>query len=233
VSSVFAAPRFLALQGQTSSTTNNYNHDVLSAVAAVAAAQAQAQAQVQQQTMYIRAAPSGHGVLMQNGASIHSNAQMAAVQQHQQQQQQQLQQLVHAQQQQQLHSPTHSSDVGVPMIHSPLSPTLSMLQPGLSPLGSFALPPPSTVETNFTGSPLFVYHLPLEATESTLFQLFSSFGEVASAKVMRDLLTGRSKGYGFVNMATEQQAVAAIHGLNGFNLGTKFIKVSFKSQQAR
>jgi ELAV/HuD family splicing factor len=80
----------------------------------------------------------------------------------------------------------------------------------------------------FTGICLFVYHLPLEATESTLFQLFGNYGVVTSAKVMRDLLTNRSKGFGFVNLMTEQQAQAAINGLNGFQLGSKYLKVAFK-----
>ena len=45
---------------------------------------------------------------------------------------------------------------------------------------------------------------------------------------MRDLLTSRSKGFGFVNLMNEQQAQAAINGLNGFQLGSKYLKVAFK-----
>lgn len=89
-----------------------------------------------------------------------------------------------------------------------------------------------TTPTPFVGTCLFVYHLPLEATEQILFQLFSVYGEVTSAKVMRDLLTGRSKGFGFVNLKEEHQAQQAIAGLNGFQLGSKFIKVSFKTNSS-
>ena len=80
----------------------------------------------------------------------------------------------------------------------------------------------------FTGVCLFVYHLPLEASESTLFSLFSAYGQVTSARVMRDLLTGRSKGFGFVNVSRHEEAAAAIEGLNGFQLGNKYLKVAYK-----
>ena len=81
---------------------------------------------------------------------------------------------------------------------------------------------------DYTGVCLFVYHLPLEATETTLYALFGSFGVVTSAKVMRDLLTGRSKGFGFVNMLDNAQAQLAIAALNGSALGNKFLKVAYK-----
>lgn len=81
----------------------------------------------------------------------------------------------------------------------------------------------------FVGYCLFVYHLPLEASEQTLYQLFSNYATVTSAKIMRDLATGRSKGFGFVNVLTEQQAATAIAQLNGFQIGYKFLKVQMKT----
>jgi RNA recognition motif-containing protein len=81
---------------------------------------------------------------------------------------------------------------------------------------------------DFQGICLFIYHLPLECDEPTLHQLFSNFGTVLSTRVMKDLQTGYSKGFGFVNMMTDQQAQAAIIGLNGFQLGGKYLKVSYK-----
>jgi len=81
---------------------------------------------------------------------------------------------------------------------------------------------------SFQGVCLFIYHLPPEVDEPTLYQLFSNFGTVLSTRVMKDLNTGRSKGFGFANMATDQQAQAAISGLNGFQIGGKALKVSYK-----
>jgi RNA recognition motif-containing protein len=81
---------------------------------------------------------------------------------------------------------------------------------------------------DFQGVCLFIYHLPPECDEATLHQLFSNFGTVLSSRVMKDFQTGRSKGFGFVNMLNDQQAQASISGLNGFQLGGKYLKVSYK-----
>jgi len=75
---------------------------------------------------------------------------------------------------------------------------------------------------------LFVYHLVPEATENMLVQLFSTCGKVLSAKIMRNLSTGMSKGFGFVNMASQEQAEVAIRTLSGYQLGAKTLKVDFK-----
>jgi len=89
-------------------------------------------------------------------------------------------------------------------------------------------PPPQQPQGNFMGVCLFVYHLPQEATEGDLYQLFAPYGTIYSTKVMKDLQTGRSKGFGFVNMTNENQAQAAIRSLNGYQMGGKYLKVSFK-----
>ena len=116
---------------------------------------------------------------------------------------------------------------------SSLSPPLqsSTPPPPLVPLSlshSPTLPAGPMSGVEFTGVCLFVYHLPLEATEQTLFALFGAYGLVTSAIVMRDKLTNRSKGYGFVNVANNDQAAAAITALNGFQLGNKYLKVQLK-----
>lgn len=80
----------------------------------------------------------------------------------------------------------------------------------------------------FSGVCLFVYHLVPDATEDTLHQLFSTCGTVLTAKVMRNLNTGLSKGFGFVNMESQEQAEQAIRTLNGYQLGNKTLKVDFK-----
>jgi cold-inducible RNA-binding protein len=61
---------------------------------------------------------------------------------------------------------------------------------------------------------LFVGNLPFSTEENTLQDLFSQVGQVESVRVMRDQATGRSRGFGFVEMATEDDARAAIEKLN-------------------
>jgi len=65
------------------------------------------------------------------------------------------------------------------------------------------------------GRKLYVGNLPYSATDGTLEQLFAEFGSVQSAQVIMDRDTGRSKGFGFVEMGSDQEAQAAITGLNG------------------
>ena len=62
-------------------------------------------------------------------------------------------------------------------------------------------------------------------TEDELREAFAAYGEVASVKIITDRASGRSKGFGFVEMSTEEEATAAINGLNGTELGGNTIKV--------
>lgn len=62
---------------------------------------------------------------------------------------------------------------------------------------------------------VFVSSLPLSATEEQLAELFVPFGAVLAVKVVRDRFTGRSRGYGFVEMAHADAARAAIDALRG------------------
>ena len=64
------------------------------------------------------------------------------------------------------------------------------------------------------GKKLYVGNLTYQVSDSDLEQLFSQFGTVQSAQVIQDRDTGRSKGFGFVEMDTEAQAQAAIQGLH-------------------
>ena len=64
------------------------------------------------------------------------------------------------------------------------------------------------------GKKLYVGNLSYAVTSSSLEELFSQFGEVRSAEVIQDRDTGRSKGFGFVEMADDQGASAAIAGLH-------------------
>ncbi len=62
---------------------------------------------------------------------------------------------------------------------------------------------------------LYVGNLPYSVNSSSLEQLFSQYGTVSSAQVIEDRETGRSKGFGFVEMASDDEAVAAMNALNG------------------
>jgi RNA recognition motif-containing protein len=64
------------------------------------------------------------------------------------------------------------------------------------------------------GKKLYVGNLSYGTTDSTLEQLFAEFGTVQSAQVIMDRDTGRSKGFGFVEMGSDQEAQAAIKGLS-------------------
>ena len=64
------------------------------------------------------------------------------------------------------------------------------------------------------GKKLYVGNLSYSVTSSSLEQLFAPFGSVRSAQVIEDRATGRSKGFGFVEMADDNAALDAIRGLN-------------------
>ncbi len=64
------------------------------------------------------------------------------------------------------------------------------------------------------GKRVFVGNLPFSATEDQLRELFSQHGEVSSAEIVKDKFTERSRGFAFVEMATDEAAVAAVAALN-------------------
>ncbi|XP_044609180.2 ELAV-like protein 1 isoform X3 [Equus asinus] len=74
---------------------------------------------------------------------------------------------------------------------------------------------------------LIVNYLPQNMTQDELRSLFSSIGEVESAKLIRDKVAGHSLGYGFVNYVTAKDAERAVNTLNGLRLQSKTIKVSY------
>jgi RNA recognition motif-containing protein len=73
---------------------------------------------------------------------------------------------------------------------------------------------------------LYVGNLPYTIDDDSLRHNFAEYGNVQSAKVMMDRDSGRSKGFGFVEMANEQEAEAAIAGLNGMSVGGRSIVVN-------
>ena len=66
---------------------------------------------------------------------------------------------------------------------------------------------------------IFVGNLAFTTTEEELAQLFHPYGEIASVRIMTDRDTGRSQGFGFVEMPNAMEANAAIAGLDGTSLG--------------
>ena len=73
---------------------------------------------------------------------------------------------------------------------------------------------------------IFVGNLGPDVTESELEALFAPFGQVASVHVMRELFTGKGRGFGFVEMPGRQHSLAAIRDLDGKDLGGRPLKVS-------
>ena len=73
---------------------------------------------------------------------------------------------------------------------------------------------------------LYVGGLPYQTTEQDLVDLFAQVGQVTSASVITDRETGRSKGFGFVEMSTDEEAQAAIEQLNGTLQGNRTITVN-------
>ena len=76
------------------------------------------------------------------------------------------------------------------------------------------------------GKKLYVGNLPYSMTDDRLSELFSAHGTVASAKVIMDRDSGRSKGFGFVEMGTDQEAEAAISQLNGQQIDGRALTVN-------
>ena len=73
---------------------------------------------------------------------------------------------------------------------------------------------------------LYVGNLPFSTTSDELAQIFAEAGEVAEANVITDKYSGRSRGFGFVEMKTEEEAKKAIEMFNGKKVGDRDLKVN-------
>jgi RNA recognition motif-containing protein len=73
---------------------------------------------------------------------------------------------------------------------------------------------------------IYVGNLSYDATDVTIREAFESFGDVSSARVIKDKYTGQSRGFGFVEMSVQSQAQTAIKSLNGKDLLGKQITVN-------
>ena len=76
------------------------------------------------------------------------------------------------------------------------------------------------------GRRLYVGNLPYKATDEELTTLFSTVGDVASARVMRDMATGRARGFGFVEMTTDEAAAKAIEKLHQHEMDGRALVVN-------
>ncbi len=74
---------------------------------------------------------------------------------------------------------------------------------------------------------LYAGNLNYGMTDDSLKQLFESHGEVVSAKIIKDRATGKSKGFGFIEMNSDRDAQAAIEILNGSEVDGRNIRVNF------
>ena len=73
---------------------------------------------------------------------------------------------------------------------------------------------------------IYVGNLPYSATEESLKEAFTAFGQVATVKIIMDRDTGRSKGFGFVDMPSDDEAKAAMAALNGKEMDGRALKVN-------
>jgi RNA recognition motif-containing protein len=83
------------------------------------------------------------------------------------------------------------------------------------------------------GTKLYVGGLPYSTTEQQLSELFAPQGSVTSAKVITDKFTGQSRGFGFVEMSTEEEAQKAITALNGTQLDGRTMTVNEAKPQEK
>jgi cold-inducible RNA-binding protein len=73
---------------------------------------------------------------------------------------------------------------------------------------------------------LYVGNLPYSTTEDEMREAFEAFGQVVSSSIIIDRETGRSRGFGFVEMGSSEEATAALNGMNGTQFGGRTLKVA-------
>ena len=95
-------------------------------------------------------------------------------------------------------------------------------------VGPLTIAPSNPHTAGPEGANLFIYHLPNDVTDPDLVQMFAPFGNVVSAKVFIDKVTSLSKCFGFVSYDNALSAQSAIQSMNGFQIGTKRLKVQLK-----
>lgn len=84
----------------------------------------------------------------------------------------------------------------------------------------------NSLRRNEMAKKLYVGNLAFSVTDDELMQAFTSFGSVASARVVMDRMSGRSKGFGFVELEDDSQADEAINKMNGQTIAGRPVRVS-------
>jgi RNA recognition motif-containing protein len=87
-------------------------------------------------------------------------------------------------------------------------------------------------EKNVNGKKLYVGGLPFSVSDRQLEELFAEHGTVESARVITDKMTGRSRGFGFVEMSSQEEAQTAIESLNGSQLEGRTLTVNEAKERA-
>jgi RNA recognition motif-containing protein len=82
------------------------------------------------------------------------------------------------------------------------------------------------LQGRYMGKKLYVGNLPFNTTDEALQEIFAQAGSVQSAKIITDRDTGRSKGFGFVEMSSDQEAADAIQKFNGAEYGGRNMTVA-------
>lgn len=129
-----------------------------------------------------------------------------------------------------------AASLGNSPVGSPASPNMLSLSSAAAALslGSTTTGSSPGSASALTSYCVFVYNLPSDSTELTLFQLFSKHGAIHSCRLVSDETTGKSKGYGFVNMCQYEDAVNSILRLNGYCMERgKPLQVSFKRPRSQ
>ncbi len=80
---------------------------------------------------------------------------------------------------------------------------------------------------------IYIGNMSYEVTEDDLRQMFGEYGEVQSASIIMDKISGRSKGFGFVEMATKEEGQAAITGLDGKEIKGRTVTVNEAKPQTK
>ena len=93
--------------------------------------------------------------------------------------------------------------------------------------------PETVLKEHIMSSNLYVGNLTYATTSADLQTLFTRHGEVRKAQVVTDRDTGRSRGFGFVEMATVEGAKAAIEALNGHNIDGRALTVNVAKERSR
>ena len=79
---------------------------------------------------------------------------------------------------------------------------------------------------------IYVGNLSFDVSDASLQEAFAAFGTVDKANVVTDRMTGRSRGFGFIEMANDEEAKAAIEGLNGTELSGRTVTVNVAKPKA-